>query len=129
MFPTAPSNFPQFLTVQADSPTSLTVSWQAVPDIDQNGIITHYVVYYRPVQTFDGQLTSMSVTVMAPQTTTRLMDLQEYVEYDVRVLAATIAGDGLNSPIVRNRTLESGKILFHMEVWKYSCRIYNSHTE
>ena len=57
----------------------------------------------------------MSVTVVASQMTIRLMDLQEYVEYDVSVLASTIGGNGLNSPIVRNRTLESGKIILHMK--------------
>ena len=34
--------------------------------------------------------------------------LDEYTEYDFRVLAFTSAGDGVNSSVVRNRTKEDG---------------------
>ena len=38
-----------------------------------------------------------------------LEGLQEYVEYDVRARASTVAGDGPDSPTVRQRTLEDGE--------------------
>ena len=106
----APSNVPQSLTVVALSPTSLNVSWQPVPAIDRNGIITQYTVEFDPVQTFGGQLTNVSMVVNASESYVILERLQEYVEYDVRVRASTVAGDGPDSPTVQERTLEDGEI-------------------
>ena len=106
----APSNFPQSLTVVALSPTSLNVSWQPVPAIDRNGIITQYTVDFDPVQTFGGQLMNESMVVDASESYVILEGLQEYVEYNVTVRASTVAGDGPDSPRVRQRTLEAGEI-------------------
>ena len=110
LLPTAPSNSPQSLAVVPLSPTSLNISWQPVPDIDRNGIITQYTVEFDPVQTFGGQLTNESMVVDASESYVILDGLQEYVEYDVRVRASTVAGDGPDSPTIRQRTLEAGEI-------------------
>ena len=113
----APSNFPQSLTVVALSPTSLNVSWQPVPAIDRNGIITQYTVDFDPVQTFGGQLMNASMVVDASESYVILEGLQEYVEYNVTVRASTVAGDGEYSPTVQQRTLEDGEntlFMLHM---------------
>ena len=88
----------------------MNVSWQPVPAIDHNGIITQYTVDFDPVQTFGGQLTNESMVVDASESYVILVGLQEYVEYDVRVRASTVAGDGPDSPTVQQRTLDAGKI-------------------
>ena len=104
--PIAPSNFPQSFIVVPLSPTSLNVSWQPVPAIDRNGIITQYTVDFDPLETFEGQLTNRSMVVDASASYVILEGLQEYVEYDVRVRASTVAGDGPDSPTVWQRTRE-----------------------
>jgi len=51
-----------------------------------------------------------SMVVDASESYVILEGLQEYVEYDVRVRASTVAGVGPDSPGVRQRTLEAGEI-------------------
>ena len=90
------------------SSTEIQVSWEEVPAIDQNGIITMYEVQYEPLVTFGDQIsTNTSTTTMLNLT---LTDLEEYVEYNITVRAYTSVGPGpYSDPPITERTDEDGK--------------------
>ena len=89
----------------AISPKSIQVSWSEVEAIDQNGMIVEYVVEYTQTM-FPSIPTTQSKRVST--TTATLIDLQEYVEYSIRVRASTVIGPGPYSQPVNQRTLEDG---------------------
>ena len=105
-----PSGSPTDVTAIANSSTSIVVSWMEIEPIDQNGIITYYEVTYTPLETFGKQIEGSSVNVSGMVFSTTLMDLQEYVFYNITVRACTIAGSGPNSMDVSERTLEAGEL-------------------
>ena len=88
----APASAPTYLMAMATSATSITVMWEEVPVVYQNGVITVYEVLYVPLETFDGAIGSLSVNVT--ERMTNLTDLQEYVNYTISVRAYTSVGVG-----------------------------------
>ena len=88
------------------SSTSIMVSWDEVPPIDRNGIVTDYEVLYEPLETFEGAIMSMKVN------TTNLSiivtGLQEFVMYNISVRAYTSEGPGPYSEEITEMTLEDG---------------------
>ena len=88
--------------------TSIQVNWEEVPVIDQNGIITQYEVMYEPLETFDGQIATQSISMNASIFEVLLKNLQEYVEYNIVVRAYTSVGEGPFSTALTVRTLEDG---------------------
>ena len=109
LFP-VPANFPTNVTAMAASSTSIRVSWEEVPAIDQNGIITTYEVRYQPLMTFNGAL--MTATVNTSVFELELNGLEEFVVYNISVRAYTSVGAGPYSPEVTERTNEDGKLHF-----------------
>ena len=101
-----PDGPPRDVNTTALSSTELHVSWNEVPEIDRNGIITMYEVMYEPLMTFDGQLQTLNVTTNS--TSINLNGLQEYVNYNISVRAYTSEGPGNYSEEVTTRTLEDG---------------------
>ncbi len=93
----------------ANSPTRIVVSWDMVPTINQNGIITMYEVRYEPLEMFDVQIQTQTVNVSAPMMAATLTDLQEFVNYNISVRAYTSEGEGTYSRGVVEMTLENGK--------------------
>ena len=89
------------------SPTSIMVTWDVVPPIDQNGVITMYEVLYEPQETFDGVIIG-PLTVNVTERSSLLIRLQEYVDYTISVRAYTLAGEGPYSDVIVARTLEAG---------------------
>ena len=65
------------------SSTSIQVTWDIVPLVDQNGVIAMYEVLYVPLETFDGAIGSLIVIVT--ERTAILTDLLEYVNYTISV--------------------------------------------
>ena len=94
------------MNATAQSPTSILVTWEDVLAINQNGIITGYQVEYSQ-STFGN--TTQNITV-GDVRSVLLIDLEEYVEYSIRVRASTTAGYGPYSEAIIERTLEDGKI-------------------
>jgi len=90
------------------SSTAILVTWEQVPEIDRNGIITQYEVEFNQ-STFNEISTSNLTTTNAPQLMVELEGLEEFVEYTVRVRAYTSVGPGPFSVAVMNRTLEDGE--------------------
>lgn len=88
------------------SSTSILVTWDEVPPIDQNGIITVYEVLYEPqeiskVYTFNKVNTSYLEIL--------LTDLGVFVTYNIYVRAYTSVGSGPYSMLITSQTLEEGE--------------------
>ena len=83
------------------------MNWNEVPEIDQNGVVTEYEVMYEPLMTFDGLITTLTVNTTNLSIT--LMDLEEYVQYNISVRAYTSVGPGPYSVGIVRRTFEDGK--------------------
>ena len=90
------------------SSTAIRVSWDPVPAIDQNGVITQYEVEYN--QTTFSEVSMYNTTTV--NSTTLMVDLtglEENVEYAIRVRAYTSVGDGPYSVLVTITTNEDCK--------------------
>lgn len=93
------------LNVRATSITSTTihVTWEEVPPIDRNGIITTYEVLYEPLETFD---ILMSLTVNTTNLSLLLVELHPFVSYNISLRAYTSIGSGPYSESILERTQE-----------------------
>ena len=99
------------MTATSVSSTDIEVSWEEVPAINENGLITVYEVLYAPQITFRGQIqTETTFTILL---NTIVTGLQEYVEYNISVRAYTSVGPGPYSDGVIERTLEDCKSHMH----------------
>ena len=107
---TEPAAVPQNVTATAVSSTEIEVSWEEVPAIDQNGIITVYEIMFEPLETFGGVLVTESVNTTGPMLNITLTGLEEDVEYNISVRAYTDVGPGPYSDDVTERTEEDGKL-------------------
>ena len=107
LVPNAPPDNVQALT---SSSTAILVTWDPVPEIDRNGIITKYEVEFNQ-STFNEISTRNLTTTNGQQLMVELEGLEEYVEYTVRVQAYTSVGPGPFSVAVVNRTLEDLSLL------------------
>ena len=104
------------MSATAVASTEILVTWEEIPAIDENGVITIYEVEFVPLETFDGQIATNSVNISDLNAT--LTDLEEYVEYNISVRAYTSVGPGPYSDPVTNRTLEDSKKRFSLlYVW------------
>ena len=90
------------------SSTEIMVTWDMVPAIDQNGIITMYEVRYEPLETFGGQIQTQTMTVQAPMMSVTLRNLQEFVNYNISVRAYTSVGEGPYSSGMTAMTQQDG---------------------
>ena len=88
------------------SSTTILVTWDMIPHIDQNGVITTYQVLYQPLQTFNGAIRQQSVNVTG--LAANLTDLEEFVNYSIAVRAYTSVGGGPYSEPITERTDEDG---------------------
>ena len=95
------------------SSTTIEVNWDIVPPIDQNGIITMYEVLYQPLETFDGAIGPLTRNVSETEMSVVLMDLQEFVSYNISVRAYTSIGNGPYSELFTDMTLEDCKLLLN----------------
>ena len=101
-----PDSPPDNVNTTAISPTEIMVTWDIVPEIDQNGVITRYEVLYVPLETFDGAIGENTTNVTGRMAT--LTDLQEYVSYNISVQAYTSVGAGPYGDGVIEMTNEAG---------------------
>ena len=99
----APSNF----SLTVNSSTSIRASWHLTPEDSQNGIITGFKLFYKKKD-------SVGSVIMVPfntggTLTKDITGLDKYTEYEFQVLAFTSVGDGPNSTVKVEKTLEDGK--------------------
>ena len=104
-----PAARPDNVRVMVVSSTIINVTWDIVPPIDQNGIITMYEVMYQPLETFNGNINTQTMNVSGTEMSVILMELQEFVNYTISVRAHTSVGAGPYSDEVTVLTLQDGK--------------------
>ena len=104
-----PSDYPRDLLAFVLSPTEIQVTWEPVPRIEQNGIITQYEVEFNQ-STFSEISLSNTTTISGSVLEVILIDLEEVVEYSIRVRAFTNEGPGPYSPIENATTPEAGML-------------------
>ena len=97
---------PDNVTALVLSSTEINVCWEEVPAINLNGLVTVYMVKSIPVDTFAGQIPTVTINTTLLDVT--LTGLEEYVEYNISVRAYTSVGPGPYSDGVILRTLEAG---------------------
>ena len=120
---TAPSGTPKWLTVGCSLPTSVQLSWGAVPEDQQNGNITGYSIQVegpgttRNIQTVYDQVSSLYSPMKDNLlfSTKKVSDLRPSTEYTFSVSAKTVAGSGpaISVPFV---TPQEGKASLHISV-------------
>ena len=85
----APSGTPEWLTVRGNHPTSVQLSWGAVPEDQENGKITSYSIQV------GGPDTTISIPTTGGYVTSKeVSDLRPSTEYTFSVSAVTVAGSG-----------------------------------
>ena len=104
IFTTVPGNFPQNVMAVCLSSTIVNVTWEEVPPIDRNGMITTYEVLYEPLETFE-QLLSTYIT-NSTNLFVLLEGLHPFVSYNISVRAYTSVGNGPYSDVVIGTTKE-----------------------
>ena len=97
------------------STTAIQVTWDEVPVIGRNGIITRYEVEYNQTA-FSEVASSLLESVDAPTLMKTLNSLHEYTEYSIRVRAYTVKGPGPYSNTTLATTMQDSKY--------YVCSIY-----
>ena len=108
-----PTSTPTISSLTVISSQSIQVTICPPPGVDQNGLITGYIVSYTgdPFDT-NNQFTPVSISLPYPVTTctdTTLTGLEEYNNYTVTVQAQNSIGDSSVSPGVKAQTNEAGK--------------------
>ena len=84
------------------------MTWERVPSIAENGIITQYEIEFNQT-TFD-EVSMNNVTNVSSSTfEIVLSELEEYVEYSIRVRAYTSEGPGPYSDVIYETTLQDRK--------------------
>ncbi len=99
--------------VMVVSSTAIMVTWDMVPAIDQNGIITMYDVRYEPLETFGGLLETQTAN-MTTSMSQLLINLEEFVTYNISVRAYTSVGEGPYSVGMTALTLEDSKCWWYV---------------
>ena len=103
-----PSIAPRNISAMAVSPTTISVQWETVNPIDENGDIIAYEIMYTPQRTFNGLIKTSMTNVSEFDLSGNLTDIQEYVNYNISVRAYTSIGAGPYSNSVTILTPEDG---------------------
>ena len=97
----APSGTPKWLTVRCSLPTSVQLSWGAVPKDQQNGLITGYSILVegpdttRNTNTVSDRIRPHPLMEDAEEVfNSDMSDLRPSTEYTFSVSAVTVAGSG-----------------------------------
>ena len=120
-YPLVPSSPPNNVAAQlsSSSPTSsILVSWEEVPPIEQNGVIVTYELLYEPLTTFGIEDRPTRLNVPASMRATTISGLHEYVEYNFSLRAFTSVGPGPYSTPITVTTGEAGKSFACRKVYK-----------
>ena len=93
---------------QNSSSTSILVTWNEVPTVEQNGIITGYNITYKSQTENDNGSVQVNGYVRQTEST----NLKVYVNYNITVFASTVKGDGPASDPIVVRTDQDSKYIF-----------------
>lgn len=113
----APGEPPGSVTVRALNATALRVSWTAIPSEEWNGVPSGYKIYYRMWSTEKEDAGVTSVQEASWKTISLedginldsyiLIRLQEWMDYQIRMISYNDIGSSPYSPVVTARTRES----------------------
>ena len=103
-----PDDAPQNVRGQNSSSTSILVTWNEVRAAQQNGIITGYTITYQS-QTENN---NGNVQVNGSVRQRELLNLKEFVKYNITVFASTAKGDGPPSNAIVVTTDQDSKSCF-----------------
>ena len=105
-----PSSPPTALSLTAKTSTSITASWQLPQQCTRNGEITGFKLFYKKKDSV-GSATMVMVPINSGATLTKdVTGLDKYTEYEFQVLAFTSVGDGPNSSVEVERTMQDGNM-------------------
>lgn len=103
-----PSGYPQTITAEGATTTTIQVSWQPVLLAERNGQIVKYALQYKDI---NSPRSPSELFITAPESTVILDGLKADTTYDIKMCAFTIKGSGPYSPSVQFRTqpLDQGR--------------------
>ena len=102
IIPLVPSSAPSNVAAVANDATSINVTWDEVPLLNQNGVITGYIVFYK-------EATATEYTSLATMhRSIQIKGLQAATQYALRVLAYNNKGNGIASQMIVLSTAEMG---------------------
>ena len=99
-----PSSSPSNVSAMAVSSTEISVMWQEVAAIDQNGNITQYEI------TYNGEFENQSNLTDGNARSFIITGLDEFANYSLSVRAYTSVGPGPYSPFALETTEEDSKL-------------------
>lgn len=96
-----PSGYPQWITADAATTSTIQVSWQEVLLAERNGHIVKYALQYKDI---NSPRSPSELFITAPESSVILDGLKAETTYDIKMCAFTSKGSGPYSPSVQIRT-------------------------
>ncbi|XP_047192001.1 receptor-type tyrosine-protein phosphatase S-like isoform X23 [Scophthalmus maximus] len=104
-----PSGYPQSITAEGATTSTIQVSWQPVLLAEQNGQIVKYALQYKDI---NSPRSPSELFITAPESTVILDGLKADTTYDIKMCAFTSKGSGPYSPSVQFRTQPLDQAVF-----------------
>ncbi|XP_035800959.2 receptor-type tyrosine-protein phosphatase S isoform X25 [Amphiprion ocellaris] len=104
-----PSGYPQSITAEGATTSTIQVSWQPVLLAERNGQIVKYALQYKDI---NSPRSPSELFITAPESTVILDGLRADTTYDIKMCAFTSKGSGPYSPSVQFRTQPVDQAVF-----------------
>ncbi|XP_034424950.1 receptor-type tyrosine-protein phosphatase S isoform X21 [Hippoglossus hippoglossus] len=104
-----PSGYPQSITAEGATTSTIQVSWHPVLLAEQNGQIVKYALQYKDI---NSPRSPSELFITAPESTVILDGLKADTTYDIKMCAFTSKGSGSYSPSVQFRTQPLDQAVF-----------------
>ncbi|XP_039678835.1 receptor-type tyrosine-protein phosphatase S isoform X37 [Perca fluviatilis] len=104
-----PSGYPQSITAEGATTSTIQVSWQPVLLGERNGQIVKYALQYKDI---NSPRSPSELFITAPESTIILDGLKADTTYDIKMCAFTNKGSGPYSPSVQFRTQPLDQAVF-----------------
>ncbi|XP_051285416.1 receptor-type tyrosine-protein phosphatase S isoform X22 [Dicentrarchus labrax] len=104
-----PSGYPQSITAEGATTSTIQVSWQPVLLAERNGQIVKYALQYKDI---NSPRSPSELFITAPESTVILDGLKADTTYDIKMCAFTSKGSGPYSPSVQFRTQPLDQAVF-----------------
>ncbi|XP_074480253.1 receptor-type tyrosine-protein phosphatase delta isoform X13 [Sebastes fasciatus] len=104
-----PSGYPQSITAEGATTSTIQVTWQPVLLAERNGQIVKYALQYKDI---NSPRSPSELFITAPESTVILDGLKADTTYDIKMCAFTSKGSGSYSPSVQFRTQPLDQAVF-----------------
>ncbi|KAM3857686.1 receptor-type tyrosine-protein phosphatase delta [Diretmus argenteus] len=104
-----PSGYPQSITAEGGTTTTIQVSWKPLLLAERNGHIVKYALQYKDI---NSPRSPSELFITAPESTVILDGLKADTTYDIKMCAFTSKGSGPYSPSVQFRTQPLDQAVF-----------------